>query len=52
MNIRQPQQGSRILNAFVAQRQAQRRGVTVKAVRGYDAARNDNITFEIGRAHV
>ncbi len=45
MNIRQPQQGSRILNAFVAQRQAQRRGVTVKAVRGYDAARNDNITF-------
>lgn len=41
----QPANGSRILNAFVAQRQAERRGVTVKAVRGYDAARQDNITF-------
>lgn len=38
-------QGSRILNAFVAQRQADRRGVTVKVARGYDAARQDNITF-------
>lgn len=37
--------GSRILNAFVAKRQLERRGVTVKTVRGYDAARQDNITF-------
>ena len=37
--------GSRILNAFVAQRQAERRGISMRAARGYDAAKQDNITF-------
>lgn len=41
----QPINGSRILNAFVAKRQAERRGVSIKSVRSYDAAKRDNITF-------
>lgn len=37
--------GSRILAAFTAQRQAERRGTTIKVVRGYDAARQDHLTM-------
>ena len=40
----QAQPGSRILNAFVAKRQAERRAINVKNVRGYDAAKRDHLT--------